>query len=230
MNKIDTAIILAGGKGSRLIEVQPNTPKALTQINGITVLERIINQILKTEIKNIIVSVLFMSEEIDLFLKEKDFSSRHVYTMKEKTALGTGGAIKNILLNTQTESALVLNGDTLNNFDINSIITTHNSKKHENTIGISAKENDRDYGEVNIEDGYLRSFSEKEDKGFQYTNAGIYILHTELFNHTHKSSFSLERDLFPLAAKHEIGVHIFEGKFWDIGTPERLKVAIKEIK
>lgn len=231
MNNIDTAIILAGGQGTRISEKYPNLPKALIEINGETVLERQLKQLKDVGIENVIIAVCHLADEIDNFINQNDFGDIHVYTMREREPLGTGGSIKNTMLNTQTDISLVINGDTLNDFNLNDIIKTHFKYNHENTIALIEKENNNDYGNVKVSNGFVTNFTEKTTSENDYTNAGVYILNIDSFNHTHKNTFSLEKELLPLMARNELGVHIYEqGHIWDIGTPERLEIAKKEIK
>lgn len=229
MNSIKTGIILAGGKGSRINEFFPKTPKALININGKTILERQITKLVEVGMDNIIVSTCHLADEIDSFLQSLTYPDVNLYSIRERSPLGTGGAIKNILLNTNTEEALVINGDTLSNFNLESMINFHTQNKLENTIGVILSDNNLSYGGIEIQDGKVLKFVEKTDTPFPYTNTGIYILRQEAFNHTHKDVFSLEKEILPALKRGELSAYEFDGKFWDIGTKERYDIALKEI-
>jgi NDP-sugar pyrophosphorylase family protein len=229
MSDINTAIILAGGKGSRMSEIFPDIPKVLISVKEKTILERQIEKLISAGMKTIIISVCHLADSIDDFLEGLTFDGANIYTIRERTPLGTGGAIKNILLNTQMEKALVINGDTLNDFNYEDIVIEHKNKHSENTIGVLKLDNGPDFGGVDIKENQVIQFIEKGNESLPYTNTGIYVLSVEAFNHTHMGSFSLEEDILPFLKNGELSSFEFHGKFWDIGTKERLEVAQREI-
>jgi NDP-sugar pyrophosphorylase family protein len=229
MSNLNSAIILAGGKGTRISDIFPNIPKTLIEINGKSILERQIEKLIAAGVETIIISICHLADKIDDFLKNHTFSNVNIYTIRERTPLGTGGAIKNILLNTNTELAIIINGDTLNNFNYKEMISAHNSKKNENTIGVLKGNPSSSFGGLDINKNQVIRFCEKSDENLPYINVGIYILHVDVFNHTHRGSFSLEEEIFSYLKNGELSAFEYHGKFWDIGTKERFEIALKEI-
>ena len=147
---------------------------------------------------------------------------------REREALGTGGSIKNAMLNSQTETALILNGDTIDNFDLKSFIELHLQNKNENSIGvIPASSQYSEFGSLEIENNHIKNFKEKSDQG-THINSGRYIFCSHVFNHTHKFKFSLEEEILPLLKHDELMPIELDGQFWDIGTKDRLNLANKE--
>ena len=230
MNKINTAIILAGGKGDRISDLFPKLPKVLIEIHGKTLLERQIESLQNAGINEIIISICHLADEVDSYVKTLKIPGLDIFTIRERAALGTGGAIKNILLTTNIEQALVINGDTLSNFSFKDFINNHLENNLENSIGLVHKDSNKDFGGVKIEENSVSEFSEKGLDSFPYTNTGSYILCQDAFNHTHKDKFSLEKEILPLMKHGELSSYVFQGKFWDIGTKERYELALKEIK
>lgn len=229
MSNLKTAIILAGGKGTRISNLFPDKPKTLIDINGKSILERQIDKVISSGVETIIISICHLADTVDDFLKGRQFGNANVYTIRERTPLGTGGAIKNILLNTNTEQALIINGDTLNDFDYTEMILAHLSNKNENTIGILKRNDNSSFGGLDIKENKVIKFAEKTDENLPYTNTGVYILSLDAFNHTHKGSFSLEEEIFPLLKNGELSSFEYQGNFWDVGTKERFEIALKEV-
>lgn len=226
---IDTAIILAGGKGERISKDFPSTPKLLLKVNDKTILELILDSLKETTITKVIITISHLANEIEEFIQSNHFNSKiELMTMREREALGTGGSIKNAMLNSQTEVALVLNGDTIDNFDFSNFIEQHIQNKNENSIGvipISPKYSD--FGSLEIENNHIKAFKEKSDKG-THINTGRYIFCDQAFNHTHKFKFSLEEEILPLLKYDELMPIELKGQFWDIGTKDRLEFANKD--
>lgn len=226
---IDTAIILAGGKGERISQDFPNTPKLLLRIKNKTILETILGSLNETTITKIIITISHLADEIEKFIQNTKFETNiEIMTMREREALGTGGSIKNAMLNSQIESALVLNGDTIDNFDIEKFIDLHLQNNNENSIGVVPISSQySEFGSLVIENNHIKNFQEKSGNG-THINTGRYILCDQAFNHTHKFKFSLEEEILPLLKHDELKPIELNGQFWDIGTKDRLDLANKE--
>jgi len=213
------AIILAGGKGTRLKEVVSDVPKSLAPINGIPFLDFLIANLQSNEeIDKIILSVGYKKEKIiDRYsnLKNINFS-------EEDSPLGTGGAVKQALNCATSNDVLVLNGDTYIEFSLKNFLKFHLKKKSDFTL-LSSFQNDLSrYGSLNIDDRTQKilAFEEKTKKNEGYINSGVYLINKNVFNNfLSNDSFSLEKDFFPLvlATKNIFGFKT-NSLFIDIGT------------
>lgn len=151
----------------------------------------------------------------------------------EETPLGTGGAIKNAMHLVNTDSFLVLNGDSFCNIDLANLMEQHLSSKALATIAVTKVENCQDYGKVSLDDsGQISGFYEKGAGGSGLVNAGIYVFHRkiQLFFPVGLQIFSLERDLFPKLIGNRIYGYVTDATLLDIGTPDRYLKAQKDLE
>ena len=211
------AIILAGGKGTRLKDVISDVPKPLAPINGTSFLDLLIDQLNSfEEINNIILSVGYKKEKIINRYSDK----KNILFSKEDSPLGTGGAIKKAMTLVTSDTALVLNGDTFQNFNLKAILDSHVKKNATITIVYRKANNTNRYGNIMVDDyNRIVSFEEKKDSNSGFINSGIYLMAKKSFEDFKEESFSIENDFFPniLKTKKTYG---FENSsiFIDIGT------------
>ena len=109
-----TPIILAGGKGTRLRSVVSDRPKVLAPVNNKPFITYILNQLIKEEFNQVILSIGYMGDMIREVIGDK-YGGMEILYFKENTPLGTGGAIKNIAKTLKCRNLLVMNGDTFHN-------------------------------------------------------------------------------------------------------------------
>ena len=115
------ALILAGGKGTRLGEITQETPKPLLLVAGKPFIEHLIISLKKQGIKNIIISTGYKSEKFEEYISNNPFEGIEIKCIPEPEPLGTGGAVKFIEEHLRS-SFLVLNGDTIFNIKFNRFI------------------------------------------------------------------------------------------------------------
>ncbi|QLH08917.1 nucleotidyltransferase family protein [Candidatus Nitrosotenuis sp. DW1] len=162
------AIILAGGKGTRLKPLTDHVPKPLIPINSKPLIEWQIRYLKKFGIKNIVICTGYKSKQIEGYLERKaNFGSKIKFSI-EKKPLGTGGAIKKAAKMIQGSSFLVLNGDIITNMDIRQIYKKKNA--------IALIELKTKYGTVAIHEDKITEFREKKSVPDVWMNAGIYHL------------------------------------------------------
>jgi D-glycero-alpha-D-manno-heptose 1-phosphate guanylyltransferase len=113
---IKTAIILAGGFGTRLSQVVSDVPKALAPIAGLPFLEYLFSHLLQNNISNLVLSLHYRAEQIIEFSNQYTHLFNIQYVL-EDGPLGTGGAIKRCLNTIDVQNILILNGDTFFNAD-----------------------------------------------------------------------------------------------------------------
>jgi len=126
-------VILAGGKGSRIKKFLNNKPKPMVKFNDIYFLQYLINIFSKYPIRKIFILVGYKSEIIYKNFHNKSFNFTKIICVKEKTLMGTGGALLN-LKNKNIKDFILVNGDTI--FDIDLVDFTKSLKK--NKIGCVA--------------------------------------------------------------------------------------------
>ncbi len=110
--RISTGLILCAGFGKRVAPLTNTTPKPLLQIKNVTLLENSINFLKKCGIKKIKINTHYLSDEIENFIKKKNYKNE-VELFFEKEILDTGGGIKNLANNDTDENFLIINPDTI---------------------------------------------------------------------------------------------------------------------
>ncbi len=200
------AIILAGGRGKRLRPITDYVPKSLVPLNNIPIIEWQINYLKKFGIKEIIVCVGYKAEMIKNVLAMKNDLGVKIKFLVEKTALGTGGAIKQAGLSIKEKSFFVLNGDILTNIDLNKL-----AKKQNSVASIELKTK---FGVMETKDDKVIKFTEKKEIPNLWMNAGIYHLQKEMLQDLPKKG-DIERTLFPdYAKKGKLTTVKFKNVMW----------------
>jgi D-glycero-alpha-D-manno-heptose 1-phosphate guanylyltransferase len=213
------AIILAGGKGTRLKNIVPNVPKSLAPINGIPFLDFLISFLqTQKEIEKIILSVGYEKEQIIKRYKNLE----NIIFCEEDSPLGTGGAIKNALSLITSENFLAMNGDTYIEYSLSDFLNFHIEKKADITVLSNYQKNFSRYGSLNLDKDTKKiiSFDEKKETKNGYISSGVYIMKKNIFDPFSflDSSFSLENDFFPIATKEKnILAYEISSFFIDIG-------------
>jgi NDP-sugar pyrophosphorylase family protein len=222
------AILLAGGKGTRLRPLTVHTPKPIVPIFNRPFLHYQIDLLKQVpEIDEVILSLNYQPRRIeDVFGDGSDVGLKIRYVV-EPSPLGTGGAIR-YAGDSLTESVVVFNGDVLTQIDLAAVIRLHRERQARATIVLTPVENPSAYGLVETEaDGRVRRFLEKpsaDEITCDTINAGIYVLEPDTFDRIPKdTAWSIERSYFPsLIERGESFVaYTYRGYWIDIGTPEK---------
>jgi D-glycero-alpha-D-manno-heptose 1-phosphate guanylyltransferase len=220
--KTHTAIILAGGYGTRLGGLTASAPKPLLPVAGKPFLCRIVDQCARQRIDTVIMAVGYLHEQFAPFFR-KYYPDAHVSFSIERTLLGTGGALLQAVAFLPDDAPfLVLNGDTY--FDVQA---EHMDALQERTgtavsIALTAMADASRYGTVEVDGAFhITAFKEKSAAGSGLVSGGVYRMHkSALGGRAPGNVFSLEKDLFPrLAAERKLSGFISDGQFIDIGVP-----------
>ena len=220
------AILLAGGKGTRLRPLTVHTPKPIVPIFNRPFLYYQIDQLRQVpEIDEVILSLNYQPRRIEEILGEGEGLGVRIRYVVEPMPLGTGGAIR-YAGDQLTESVIVFNGDVLTQVDVNAVLALHRERKAKATIVLTPVDNPRAYGLVETDgEGNIRQFLEKPSDNeitCNTINAGIYILEPDTFDRIPKdTAWSIERSYFPsLIERRERFVAYIDRGYWiDIGTP-----------
>jgi D-glycero-alpha-D-manno-heptose 1-phosphate guanylyltransferase len=217
-----TAIILAGGLGTRLRHMVPDVPKSMAPVNGRPFLEYLLDYLNKYSISNVILSVGFLNDKIISYFGNEYHGLSIQYSI-EKEPLGTGGAIVMAAGLTAADTLLVLNGDTLFNVDLEMLSIEHAASQADITLALRMVPDAGRYGSIELdESGRIQHFSEKKPgSGQGIINGGIYLIRKRLFDKMDlPSAFSIERDFFPGFCKTGfLQGYVGDGYFLDIGIP-----------
>ena len=224
LKKID-CVILAGGKGTRIKKFLGKYPKPMLKFNGKHFIQYIINKISKYNFKRIILLCGFKHKIIFQKFHKKTINFTEVICIKEKKLLGTGGALIN-LKKLKVMNFLLVNGDTIFDIDIKSLINNVDKKK----LGIIALTKNKNQKSKKLNNLILKNKVVKIGKNNSFMNGGVYYFKKNIFKYIKKKS-SLENDLLPsLVKKNKINGKIFKDFFIDIGSKYHLSKAEKKIR
>jgi mannose-1-phosphate guanylyltransferase len=230
------AILLAGGKGTRLRPLTIHTPKPIVPIFNRPFLHYQIDLLKQVpEIDEVILSLNYQPRRIEeIFGDGSDIGIRIRYVV-EPAPLGTGGAIK-YAGDKLTESVVVFNGDVLTQIDLAAVIRLHRERKAKATIVLTPVENPSAYGLVETDQhSNILRFLEKpkpEEITTNHINAGIYVLEPDTFDRIPSDvAWSVERSYFPsLIERGETFVaYVYNGYWIDIGTPDKYTQVHRDI-
>jgi NDP-sugar pyrophosphorylase family protein len=230
------AILLAGGKGTRLRPLTIHTPKPIVPIFDRPFLHYQLDLLKQVpEIDEVILSLNYQPRRIEEIFGDGGDSGIGIKYVVEPAPLGTGGAIR-YAGESQRDSVVVFNGDVLTQVDLAAVIALHRERKAKATIVLTPVENPSAYGLVETDShGNIRRFLEKpnaDEITCDTINAGIYILEPDTFDRIPKDTpWSIERSFFPsLIERAETFVaYTYRGYWIDIGTPDKYMQVHRDI-
>ncbi len=232
MTTINTAIILAGGLGTRLRNAVPDLPKCLAPVAGKPFISFVIEALQKNGVVNFIFSLGYMHEHIEDFIQKKINGLQYCFSVEDEP-LGTGGAIKLACKKTNEKNVLIANGDTLFDVDIASLSSFHFQKESDCTLSLKTMGNFDRYGVVELNnDNSISSFKEKRFYLKGLINGGLYALNRDSFmKETFPDKFSFEKDYLEALYKQRKMFGIIQDKYFiDIGIPEDFERAGRELR
>ena len=230
MSKVNKAIVLAGGLGTRLKSVVKDLPKPMAPVRGKPFLEYVL-QYLKTQgVEELILSVGFKGQLIrDYF--GSSYQSMSIDYVQEEEPLGTGGAIQKAATHCGSDPFFVLNGDSYFDADLKELARTFFEGKADIALSLKKLEHFDRYGLVELRGNQIVRFHEKKYADSGLINGGIYLMTASVFeNFNFPSKFSFEKDVLEAKIKQlKILGCPLEGYFIDIGIPEDYERAQKEL-
>lgn len=237
---IKKAVILAGGKATRLYPVTKEFPKPLLPVQRKPIINYLVDNFYKHGVEEIAVLVSQDFREDFEWWKKRYYPEKAIKLIEEKEPLGTfGGAW--FLKDWIGESHFFFtNGDELKEINLNKMRDFHLEKNCSATIALVKVPNPQDYGVVICEEGLVKEFLEKpKNPPTDYISSGFYLFTPDVFNylprlqadkagHPGPKFCMVEKDLFPkLAKEKKLAGFQFEGKWMDCGTWERYQDALE---
>lgn len=222
------AILLAGGKGTRLRPLTIHTPKPIVPIFDRAFLHYQIDLLKQVpDIDEVILSLNYQPRRIEEIFGDGGGTGVRIRYVVEPAPLGTGGAIRYAAQGV-TDTLVVFNGDVMTSVDVNRVVQLHRERRAKATIVLTPVENPTAYGLVETHpDGAVKRFLEKpnaDEITCDTINAGIYVLEPDTFDRIPRDvAYSIERGYFPsLVERGEPFFSYVDRGYWiDIGTPEK---------
>ena len=225
------AIILAGGLGTRLQDVVYDMPKPMAAINGKPFLSYLLNELSLQGIESVILSVGYKYKMIEAYFGHRYAGMELKYAI-EPEPLGTGGGIKLAMNQVNGQRVFLFNGDTLFKVPLSEMETFHLSRKHDLTLAVKEMTDFDRYGRVEIDNGEVQAFHEKQKVKKGFINGGVYLMEKNiLLKGSYPAKFSFEKDfLEKQIGKVSCGAFAANGYFLDIGIPETYEQAQNDFR
>jgi len=224
----DTAVILAGGLGTRLYPYTVTIPKPLVPVGKYSVLEVMIKQLRHFGFSKVIVTVNHQAEMIESFFRDGRQYGVEIAYVREKKRLGTMGPLKGI--KKLPEQFLVANGDILTDMNLGELIVAHQNNNSVLTVGTFQKDHEMAYGVIKTnESGSIIDFEEKPKLTVD-VSMGIYMMNREVVNYIPEDKyFGFDDLMLALLEKEKSASVFFHTGYWrDLGTPEDYQLACDE--
>ncbi|OII65420.1 GDP-mannose pyrophosphorylase, partial [Streptomyces sp. CC77] len=225
------AILLVGGKGTRLRPMTVNTPKPMVTAAGVPFLTHQLARARAAGVEHIVLATSYLAEVFEPYFGDGSALGLHLEYVTEEEPLGTGGAIRNVasrLRSGPDDPVLIFNGDILTGLDIRALVDTHRTSGADISLHLTRVEDPRAFGLVPTDaTGRVTAFLEKpqtpEEIVTDQINAGAYVFRRSVIDTIPTGRpVSVERETFPdlLAA----GAHLqgmVDSTYWlDLGTPQ----------
>lgn len=229
-------VILAGGKGTRLGAHTAKTPKPLMAIDGDKVfLDYFLQSAVRQGFDKVLMLAGHMGDQVAARYDGQCFGDAKIDVMIEPEAMGTGGAFR-FAFDRLDATFVAANGDTL--FDTNLRALDHGLQSQPDLLANLAVRHVPDsgrFGSVDVRAGRIIAFREKDPAASPQVsggliNGGLYALRRDAIAALPDGASSIEADLFPqLAAQGRLGALESTGYFLDIGLPDTLARARREL-
>ena len=217
------AVVLVGGKGTRLRQLTKNTPKPMLQIAGTPFVHLLCRHLELAGFSKILLLAGFEGHIVSSYFAKLPKFGADISVLVEPEPVGTGGAIREAAEHLE-ETFVLLNGDTWFDIPLRELITPH-KVRHPNcilNIALKPATSEERFGSALEEKGLVTKFGADAESLHEGTliNCGIYYIKRKLLGHIPKGFVSLENDIIPQLAKQKlVSGDIFDAPFIDIGIP-----------
>jgi dTDP-glucose pyrophosphorylase len=223
--KENLAVIMAGGLGSRLRPITLRMPKALVEVDGRPVLEKIILDLCSHGITNILLAVNYMADAVEQHFGDGSGLGVSIHYIREKKRLGTAGALS--LINDHPgQPILVMNCDIVTSIDYSALLDYHRERDAVATLCVKTHHIEVPYGIVDIVDEQIVNLTEKP-KLKCLVNAGIYVISPQVLDYVPHNEYIDMPEVLSSLLKGGKDVEAFPlvEKWVDIGGVEDLELA-----
>ncbi|MEQ3550716.1 NDP-sugar synthase [Pseudonocardia nematodicida] len=218
------AVVLVGGKGTRLRPLTLSAPKPMLPTAGVPFLAHLLSRIREAGIKKAVLGTSYLAETFEEHFGDGSRFGLDLSYVTETEPLGTGGGIRNVAAKLSAEHVMIFNGDVLAGTDLRAVAATHRDAGADVTLHLVRVKNPRAFGCVPTDaSGRVLEFLEKtEDPPTDQINAGCYVFRREVIDTIPEGRpVSVERETFPdlLASGAHVQGHVDVAYWRDMGTP-----------
>jgi len=224
------AVILAGGKGSRLMPRTSEIPKPMVKIGNHPIIEILIKRLVNSGVTKATIAVNHMSQQIKNYVGDGSKFGLEINYSSEDKPLSTIGPLK--LIGDLPELFLVVNGDILTDMNFADLYNFHKTEKPLLTVATKMRHDRVDYGViVSNDEGQIVGFVEKPEVNFQ-VSTGIYLFSREVLEYVPENEpFGFDQLMKLLLEKEKrVMTYPFDGYWLDVGRPDDYQKANEDIK
>ncbi len=221
------AVVLVGGKGTRLRPLTLSAPKPMLPTAGVPFLAHLLSRIRSAGVRRVVLGTSYLAETFAEHFGDGAALGLEIEYVVEDEPLGTGGGIRNVAKHLTTDDVLVFNGDVLAGTDLTAIVDTHRRTSADVTLHLVRVPDPRAFGCVPTDDsGQVLEFLEKtDDPPTDQINAGCYVFRRSVIDSIPEGRpVSVERETFPglLSSGARVSGHVDDAYWRDMGTPADL--------
>ena len=228
------AVILVGGKGTRMRPYTYELPKAMLPIRNKPILEYMILSLRSAGIRDVILCIGEHTEAIyEHFGNGERFGVRITY-VQEQGELGTGGALLNARKHVHSSPFLLLYGDVFARLDYKDLLSFHLQQAEMVTMVLKPLQEVKAFGQITMRGSNVTGFfpHAKKERKSNLVNAGMYVCGQDIFDafSTTRTVFQFEDILTQYIEKQQVAGYVYDGPWFDVGTPEDYEQAIKALR
>lgn len=223
------AVILAGGKGTRLGIISSVIPKPLLPVGTKPILEIIIERLRDHGFTDIILNTGYKAEIIEAYFRDGNGLNVNITYYQEDKPMGTAAPVKLVEHLLGDQPFITMNGDLLTDMDFGAMYQMHLDKSAELTVAVTSYSYKVPYGVINMQDNVIKSINEKPELKF-LINAGIYVVSPSALDIIPKDTFFNMTDLIQtlIDQNRKVETCYIDGEWQDIGTIEAYEKANAE--
>lgn len=225
------AVLMAGGKGTRLRPLTENTPKPLLKVGEKPIIEYNIDRLASVGINNIHLSVNYLGDQIEEYFGNGIEKAIHINYVRENKPLGTIGSVL-LVDKFKNDDILVMNSDLLTNIDFADFYKVFKDTQADMAVAATPYNIDVPYAVLEVDkENQVKSLKEKPRYTY-FSNAGIYLLNKDLLKMIPQDTFFDITDFMDkiLEMNLKLVTYPINGYWLDIGKPEDFKKAQEDIK
>lgn len=219
------AVILAGGKGTRLLPLTQNIPKPMVSVAGRPFLVWQLNYLKEQGVQRVLLLTSHLHQQIENYFAENPIVGLEIRYSVEPEPLGTGGAVRHALAQLE-ETFWLINGDSFLDLELLPMVQEWSRHSWDACMVVASKDLVDAPGNVRVENSLIRSYkkSATDRDGLTDVDAGVYLLRRSVVASRSVGAFDMGEYWPRLIENEKLGAYATAAKYFDIGTPERLKI------